>query len=158
MSISAYRITHLAFGLGVVRAALATAGFGAALAAGAESGPAALGLAFGAGVTAMALLSDRRWTLRRQPELEPLPGDVVTGGLGRAIGRGLLPSTVGVSVLLLIALPFEPVLSAVLAGVLGGMVLAGLVTLVDLVLRESRDGVRLYADATAGARRYAGPR
>jgi hypothetical protein len=153
-----YRIAYLSLGLGVIRAALAALGFVAALAAGAERGPAALGLAFGAGVTAMALLSDRRWTLGRQPELHPLPDGIEPRGLGDAIARGLLPSTAGVSALLVIALAFEPVLSAVLAGVLAGMVIAGLVSLTDLVMREYRDGVLLYADATDSSQRYAVPR
>ena len=150
-----YRIAHLALGLGALRAALAVVGFAAALAAGAEQGPAALGLAFGAGVTATALISDRRWTLGPQPELHPLPDGIEHRGLRGAIAHGLLPSTVGVSVLLAIALAFEPVLAAVLAGVLAGMVVAGLVGFADLALREYRDGVLLYADAADSSRRYA---
>ena len=153
-----YRIVHLAIGLGAARAALAVAGFAAALAAGAEPGPAALGLAFGAGVNAMVLLSDRRWTLRKQPEFHPAPEGVEHRGLPRAVARGLLPSTAGVSVLLAIALAFEPVLSAVLAGALAGMVLAGLVTLADLVIREYREGMLVYVDATDSSRLYAAPR
>jgi hypothetical protein len=153
-----YRIAHLALGLGVVRATLAGMGFAAALAAGAERGPAALGLAFGAGVTATALLSDRRWTLGWQPELHPLPDGIEREGLKGAIAHGLLPSTAGVSVLLVIALAFEPLLAAVLAGVLAGMVIAGLAGLAELVMHEYRDRVLLYADATDSARRYAVPR
>lgn len=151
-------MVHLAFGLVAVRAALAAAGFAAALAAGAEGGPAALGLAFGAGITAMALVSDRRWMLGKQPELHPVPDGVEHRGLPRAVAQGLLPSTVGVSVLLAIALAFEPLLSAVLAGVLAGMALAGLVTLADLVGREYREGLLVYVDATDSSRRYAVPR
>ena len=153
-----YRIVHLALGLVAVRAALAAAGFAAALAAGAERGPAAVGLAFGAGVTAMALVSDRRWMFGKQPELHPVPDRVEHRGLPRAVAQGLLPSTVVVSVLLAIALGFDPVVAAVLAGVLAGMALAGLVTLADLVVREYREGMLVYADATDNSRRYAVPR
>ena len=150
-----YRIVHLALGLGAVRAALAATGFVVALAAGAERGPAAW-VRVRSGGQRMVLVSDRRRMLGKQ--LHPVPHGVEHRGLPRAVAQGLLPSTVVVSVLLAIALAFEPVLSAVLAGVLAGMVLAGLVTLTDFVVREYRQGMLFYADATDSSRRYAVPR
>jgi hypothetical protein len=59
-------------------------------------------------------------------------------------------------VLLAIALFFEPLLGAVLAGVLAGMGLVALMSLVDLLLRERDESTRLYADAADAARRYVG--
>ena len=46
--------------------------------------------------------------------------------------RGTYPSTVGVALLAAIALAFSPVLAAVLAGVIGGLGLAGLLTTLAL--------------------------
>lgn len=152
------RVAHQAVGLAAARLALGGAGFGAALAAGAERNPAAVGLAFGAGASAVALVSDRRFLLFEQPTVEPLPRDAEHVGPGRAIREGLLPSTAGVTVLLALSLPFKPILSAVLAGVLLGMGLVTVMSLVELALREHRDARRYYADLSERSRRYVGPR
>ena len=151
-----FRVAHQAAGLIVARLALGAAGYAASVAAGAEPRPAAAALAFGTGVTAVALISDRRWLLFRRPDVEPLPAGATRSGLLRGIASGLLPSTVGVAMLLAIALFFEPLLAAVLAGVLAGMGLVALMSLVDLLLRERDESTRLYADAANAARRYVG--
>lgn len=157
-SVRVFRVAHQAAGLAAVRLALGVAGFGGALAAGAERNPAAVGLAFGAGASAVALVSDRRFLLFEQPTVEPLHDDAEHVGPGRAIRDGLLPSTGGVTVLLAISFPFNAILSAVLAGVLLGMGLATVMSVVELVLRERREARRYYADVTERSRRYVGPR
>ena len=153
-----FRVAEKAFGLAAARLVLGVVGFGAALSAGAERGPAAIGLAFGAGASAIALVSDRRFLLFEQPTVEPLPTDAEDVGPGRAIRDGLLPSTAGVTVLLAVSLPFKPILSAVLAGVLLGMGLVTTMTVVELALRERREARRYYADVSQRSRRYVEPR
>ena len=150
------RIAHHALALVAIRLVLSLGGFGASLVAGAERQAAAVGLAFGTGACAVALLSDRRWLLFQRQSLEPLPPGSEPGDLPRAIAKALMPSTIGVAVLLAVSLAFEPVLAAVLAGVLGGMALVGLTGLVDLLFRERQAGVRYYADAAEPSRRYLG--
>lgn len=153
-----FRVAQQALGLAAARLALGVAGFGAALVAGAERNPAAVGLAFGAGASAVALVSDRRFLLFEQPAVEPLPADAEHVGPVRAIRDGLLPSTAGVTVLLAVSLPFKPILSAVLAGVLLGMGLVTVMSVLELALRERREGRRYYADVSERSRRYVGPR
>jgi len=149
-----HRIAHQALGLAVVRLALGLGGFLASSAVGAERGPAATGLAFGAGASALALISDRRWVLSPLPTVDQLPDGAERVGPARAIASGLLPSTAGVTLLAIVALAFEPVLSAVLAGVLVGMALVTLMGVTDLLLREHNEARRYHADATDGSRRY----
>jgi hypothetical protein len=56
-----------------------------------------------------------------------------------------------------VSLAFEPLLGAVLAGVLGGMGLVSLASWVEVVLWERRAGVMLFADADVHTRRYVVP-
>lgn len=156
MPVRVFRVAHQALGLVVVRLVLALGGLVASIVAGAEPGPAAAGVAFGAGVTAVALISDRRWLLSRRPSLGPLPEGATGGGLAKGVATGLLPSTIGVAALLAVSLAFEPILGAVLAGVIAGMGLVGLMGLTDLIIRERREGARVYADEADSSRRYVG--
>ena len=57
----------------------------------------------------------------------------------------MYPSTIGVSVLTAIALPIDAGLAAVMAGLLGGMALGGLMFGVELAAWERSQGVRLFA-------------
>ena len=52
------------------------------------------------------------------------------------MAKGLLPSTVGVTALLVASLGFEPVLAAVLAGILAGMGGVGFAAFVEISLLE----------------------
>jgi hypothetical protein len=153
-----FRAAQQAVGLAAARLALGLTGFGAALAAGAERNPAAVGLAFGTGASAVALVSDRRFLLFEQPTVEPLPADADHVGPARAIRDGLFPSTAGVAFLLAVSLAFKPILSAVLAGVLLGMALVTVMSVVELTLRERRESRRYYADVSDRSRRYVGLR
>jgi hypothetical protein len=72
----------------------------------------------------------------------------------RAVAAGTMPSTVGVTVLAAASLVFEPILTAVLAGILAGMGIVSLVSCVEVALWERRSGARLFADADVHTRRY----
>jgi leucine-zipper of insertion element IS481 len=61
------------------------------------------------------------------------------------LARSAFPSTLAVSALTAIALPINASLAALLAGILVGMALVGLVFEVELVLWEQSRGVRLLA-------------
>ncbi len=157
MTAPVYRVAHLSLSLAAVRLGLGAAGFGGALAAGAEPRAGGVGFAVGVGGSLVALVSSQRWALVEQPDVTPLPpGAEPHGALVPALRKALIPSTVGVTALLAISLVFEPVLAAVLAGVLAGMGALALAVLADVLLREHRTRLRYYADAER--RRFSAPR
>ena len=149
-----YRVVHQRIVLSGIRLTLAGLGFAGSILAGAEGRAAAVGLALGTGICALALVTDRRWPLLGKPAAEPLPEAVRRASLARAVADGMLPSTVGVAVLAAAALFFEPILSAVLAGVLAGMGVVSLVSCVEVALWERRTDTHLFADADVHTRRY----
>ena len=149
-----YRVVHQRIVLSGIRLTLAGLGFAGSILAGAEGRAAAVGLALGTGICALALVTDRRWLLLGKPAAEPLPEAVRRASLARAVADGMLPSTVGVAVLAAAALFFEPILSAVLAGVLAGMGGVSLVSCVEVALWERRTDTHLFADADVHTRRY----
>ena len=149
-----YRVVHQRIVLSGIRLTLAGLGFAGSILAGAEGRAAAVGLALGTGICALALVTDRRWLLLGKPAAEPLPEAVRRASLARAVADGMLPSTVGVAVLAAAALFFEPILSAVLAGVLAGMGVVSLVSCVEVALWERRTDTHLFADADVHTRRY----
>jgi hypothetical protein len=149
-----YRVTHQRLVLSAIRLALAAAGFAASIGAGADPAAAGVGLALGAGICGLALVTDRRWLLLGQPEADPLPDRVRRASLARAVADGMLPSTVGVAVLAGVSLGFEPILTAVLAGILAGMGIVSLVSCVEVALWERRSHAQLLADADVHTRRY----
>jgi hypothetical protein len=75
----------------------------------------------------------------------------------RAVASGLLPSTVGVAVLAAASLAFQPILAAVLAGILAGMGIVGLVSCLEVALWERQTGAQLYGDIAVHTRRYVAP-
>jgi hypothetical protein len=141
-----------------IRLALAGALLGAALGAGVELRVALLAVGVAAFGTLLLLLSDRRSLLlraRREPARVP-PGARFDSAW-ETIRAGIFPSTVGVAALAAIALAFNAVLTALLAGLLAGMGLAGFVSGIQLAARERAEGVTLYADRRGGGL-YAAPR
>ena len=97
----------------------------AARAAGGATG--ATLLAFAAGAFAMAFLvpNDPRARFRgAQGEPEELPADARVAPAWLHALHAALPSTVGVSLLATVTLPFQPTLTALLAGILAGLGLA----------------------------------
>lgn len=149
-----YRVVHQRIVLSGIRLTLAGLGFAGSILAGADGRAAAVGLALGTGICALALVTDRRWLLLGKPAAEPLPEAVRRASLARAVADGMLPSTVGVAVLAAAALFFEPILSAVLAGILAGMGVVSLVSCVEVALWERRTDTHLFADADVHTRRY----
>lgn len=141
--------------LTAIRLALGLAGLAGARVAGADSGPAWAAFAFGAGVSAVLLIGDRRGALRSSVAPEPVPLGAGRTPLLRAAAAGLFPSTIGVSALAAVALAADPVLAALLAGVLGGMALAGVASLIGILVSERHEGAVLYA---SGRRLFSGPR
>jgi hypothetical protein len=113
--------------IGPVRLVLGGVLLVAARAAGGSAG--ATLIAFAAGAFALAFLvpNDPRARFRGTPaEPEPLPADAVVAPAWLHVVHAALPSTVGVSVLAVVALAFNPTLAALLAGVLAGLGLAAL--------------------------------
>ena len=156
MPVRVHRVLHLALALAAARLALGGVGFLAALAAGADAGPAAVGLAVGIGGAVVGLVSSRRWALAEEAVDELPAGAERSGGLLRALGTALLPSTAGVTALLALSLAFEPILAAVLAGLLVGMGALTVASAFDIAVWERRARRLLFADAAR--RRYAAPR
>ena len=126
----------------------------AAIAAGAATRSALLAFVVGAGVVAFAALADRRGVfLATGGELEPLPGEALVETPVRTVAAAAYPSTLGVSVLTLVALAAgKDVLGALLAGVVAGLGVASGVGLVTLLAWESDRGARLFV--ARGGRRY----
>jgi hypothetical protein len=117
-----------------------------AIAAGAASSSArvafGLGLVGGAG---LVLGDPRRRMLRREIVFRPAPDVFDLEEPWRSSLRGLYPSSLGLTVLSLVALAWDPVLSAVLAGVIAGLGVAGLISAVDVALQERRLGGRVLS-------------
>jgi len=154
-----YRIAHAATGVAALRIGAGAVGLLAALVAGAEPRAAGIGLAFGFGASVVALVSNNRWSFYDRPPVDELAhARVRRAVLVEGIRRALLPSTAGVMVFLLASLLVEPILSAALAGILGGMGAVGLASLVDVLVWERRESIRLYADLARPARRYGSAR
>ena len=61
-----YRVTHQRLALSAVRLGLAAVAFAGSIAAGADPAAAGVGLALGAGICALALVTDRRWLLQKR--------------------------------------------------------------------------------------------
>jgi hypothetical protein len=102
-------------------------GLEAAIAAGATRHAAGLGCLLGAVGGAVLVLTDPRSRLVALPQPER-NGEA----WWRMALRGTYPSTIGLALLAGIALAFSPILAAVLAGVIGGLGLAGLLTTLAL--------------------------
>ena len=154
-----YRVAHAALAVGAIRLAAGGLGFGAALLAGAGARPAGAALAFGFGASVVALVANQRWAFYDPPPIAELPSVADRdGAFGSAVRRALMPSTVGVAALLAVSLPFEAILSAVLAGILAGMSAVGLASCVDVALWERHERLRLYADLTQPPQRFGAAR
>ncbi len=157
MTTAVYRVTHQRLALSGIRLGLAVVGFVGSIVAGADAAAAGVGLALGAGICGLALVTDRRWRLLGKPSAESLPDGAGRVPLARAVVSGLLPSTVGVAVLAAASLAFQPILAAVLSGILAGMGIVGLVSWLEVMVWERQEGVHLFADAHVHTRRYVAP-
>jgi hypothetical protein len=128
-----------------VRLALGAIGLLAALLRGLESGPALVAFALGALGFAVVMLSAERYFLQVE-EPDPVPPGATVQSLGEALRAAVWPSTVGVSVLLVIAVVANPTLAALLAGVLAGMGIAALLSAGQTYMSQRALGGRMLVD------------
>jgi hypothetical protein len=143
------RLSLRALVLGPIRAGLSALGLLGSLAAGGGPRGAVLGWALGAGLIALFLGFDPRNRPARRPE--PLPADATRESWSEIARTDVFPSTVTLAVATGIVLPFDSVLAAFLAGILGGMALMSVVSLVTVAVLERRHGGTLYVER--GSRR-----
>jgi hypothetical protein len=148
-----------AFAVGAVRLALAASVAAIAAQAG-DLGPGVVGgaLAVGAVVFVMLGSASRRSLNPLLATTEPLPAAATIVPLPESVLVAMYPSTIVVTVLALLALATEAVISVILGGVLCGMGLLPLASGAQLVLWERRSGTRLYASRGPGARAYVADR
>ncbi|HEY3051215.1 MAG TPA: hypothetical protein VGJ40_05760 [Gaiellaceae bacterium] len=139
-----------------VRLALGLAGLAGARALGVSAAASVWLFGLGAGLFALAMLTSRRrhTFFERAARAETINGAVAVEGRARTLARSAFPSTLAVSTLTAIALPINASLAALLAGILAGMALIGLVFGVELVLWEESRGVRLLAAPAQGRELY----
>ena len=123
--------------LAPIRAGLSVLGFGAAVLFGARPESALLAWAVGAILASIVLAGDPQGRHQR-PAPEPLPGSAVPESWAQIARTDVLPSTVGVAAMALVALAVNPVLAALLAGILGGMAFMTIVSRVQVALTERR--------------------
>jgi hypothetical protein len=143
------RLSLRALVLGPIRACLSTLGLLGSLAAGGGRHGAVLGWALGAGLIVMFLAFDPRNRPARRPE--PLPPDATIEPWREIARTDVFPSTVTLAVATGVALPFDSVLAAFLAGILGGMALMSVVSRVTVAVLERRHRGTLYVER--GSRR-----
>jgi hypothetical protein len=146
--------------IAIVRLVLAAAGLSAAIARGTSAGVATGLFALGAGVLLIVVFGGSRgggvWD--RLKQAQPLPPGAQIEPRGRSVLRAAYPSTIGLSVLIVLALAIDSALAAVLAGILAGIggVAAGFAA--QLEVWERRRGVRTYAEPGGGGKVYSAAR
>jgi hypothetical protein len=146
--------------IGIVRLVLATGGLAAAIAVGPTARAGAALFAAGAVVVLVAIMSGRRGRLvwLRLQEAEPLTGEARLEPRRLAVARAAYPSTIGLTVLIAIALVLQPSLAALLAGILAGIGGAALGFAVQLAAWERQRGARVLAEPRKGGRVFEAPR
>jgi hypothetical protein len=132
-----------------IRLVVGVAGGAAALVAYPDEPGLAFGFLVGVGLLGVAALYRSRasahWTGRDAAVEAPV--DARRQGWLRTAAQVSFPSTIGLTGLLAIALPLEPVLAAVLSGFLVGMGLAALALAGEQAVWELRTGRALAAEA-----------
>ncbi|HUH20535.1 MAG TPA: hypothetical protein VLZ09_01585 [Gaiellaceae bacterium] len=135
--------------IAALRLALAAAGVAAAVARGVERGPAVGLLAFGAGLVLFSVYAGGKpqRAARRFGDAQPAPNDFRVERPLRALAAATYPSTIGLTVLTVIALWPQPPLAAFLAGILAGLGVMALVGVARLRVWERARRSRFYVDA-----------
>jgi hypothetical protein len=131
-----------------VRLVLALVGLVGARLLGVDPGPSLALFGMGAGLFLISMMATSRPRTRfwqRVDEADALEPGTPVETWPRTLFEAAYPSTIGVAVLTAIALPVDARLAAVMAGLLGGMALSGLMFGVELVAWERRQGMRLFA-------------
>jgi hypothetical protein len=143
-----YRVSTAQLVVAPIRFALGVALLALAVALGASRGPAGLAFAAGAfGLAFSAFADPRRRFLAAKGEPQPLPESASVEGRLALARATIFPSTVGVSILTVVALALgQGVLAALLAGALAGMGLAAALGGADLLLHERQRHVAVFAD------------
>jgi hypothetical protein len=134
--------------IAALRLGLAAAGVVAAAARGVDRGPAVGLVALGAGLVLFSVYAGDRpqRAARRFRDAQPVPDDVRVESRLRALAAATYPSTIGLTVLTLIALWPQPPLAAFLAGILAGLGVMALVGAARLSAWERARGVRFFVD------------
>ncbi|MBA3842454.1 MAG: hypothetical protein H0X39_07510 [Actinobacteria bacterium] len=128
MTVHSYRTRALL--VAPIRLLLGLLAAGAAVLAGAAGRSAVLAFVVGAlGITFVIFNDPRARFLQRDVEPLPLPAGVEVAPGWRQALAATFPSTVGVSVLAIVALFTKPTLAALLGGVCAGLGLAALISL-----------------------------
>ena len=142
-----------------IRLALGFAFVGGARLLGVTSGGSARLFGLGAFIFALAMLTSRRRRLfwHRAEEATPIDAAAPVADWAWTISRSMFPSTLAMTALTALALPFNPALAALLAGVLAGMGVVGLVFAVELVLWERGRNSRLLATTGLKTELYVRP-
>jgi hypothetical protein len=143
------RVLWAILGVTPLRFVLAAAVFAGSVPAGAQGGSARLAFVLGIFGGAGFVLADPRRRMRSASVQRPAPAEFDLEEPWRSAFRSLYPSTLGLAVLGAIAIAFDPLLSAILAGVIAGLGVASLVTAVDVLQEERRLGARLYTLSAA---------
>ncbi len=131
-----------------LRLALALAGAVAAAARGVDRGAVLALLAVGVFALLLAVYGGDR---RRRSELkfsepQPVPPDAAFVGKARTLAHAAYPSTLGLTVLIAVALWPQPALAALLAGLLAGLAAMSLIGLTRLSSWEAARKTRFYVD------------
>jgi hypothetical protein len=137
--------------IAALRLALAAGGALAAVARGVDRGPTVGLVAFGAGLVLFAVYAGGRpqRAALRFGDPEPVPEGAAVESRGRALVRATYPSTIGLTVLTVIALWPQPPLAAFLAGILLGLAVMSLVGYARLTALEHRRRSRILIDYKA---------
>jgi len=146
--------------IGMLRLILAAGGLAAAIAVDVRSGAAAALFAAGALVVLVAIMGDRRGRLvwLRLEQAEPLASEARLEPRRLILARATYPSTIGLTVLIAMALLLEPALAALLAGILAGLGGAALGFGAQLAAWERQRGARVLAEPGRHGRVFEGPR
>ena len=132
--------------VGPVRVLLGAVALAASALRGVSAGVALRAALLGAGAIVVALAVDprRRLSARTAEGASPVPADARYASRRETALAAVYPSTVGLTALAAAGLLFDPILAAVLAGILLGMGAAALLEGGRLALWQRREGVRLY--------------
>jgi hypothetical protein len=138
------RLSLRSWVLAAIRGSLSAVGLVASVLDGASPDKALLAWVVGAILVSIVLAGDPQ--RRRSAPAEPLPGRAVPESWTQIARTDVMPSTVGVTVLTIVALLYNPILAGLLAGILGGMAFMTLVARVQVALEERKLGGALYLE------------
>jgi hypothetical protein len=141
------RASVRAIGVAAIRLALGVAFVVAATLRGLDGGPTAISAIAGALVLTMIALGQRsRAGAADLGDALPVPADARFDPGWIGVLLACIPSTIGVSVLAVLALVFSAALGAVLAGVLIALGVLAVVSWIQVTARERQDRARYWVE------------